>query len=177
MEHSLVRQWVQTCLMSVTLIAGITGCGVGDEARPQQYNQTDAQRGGILYDTDQTIKPHIFAENQRVAARVADTAEDLPGVSRATAIIYKNHIIIGIDAVNRNNRRSLEQQVFQIVKEKEPKFEVSVTSNMDIHNQIQKIYNNGRGNTNSLSPIPPMADADFQIRRIIQSIHGGTYSP
>ena len=180
MEHSLSRQWVQAFLMSTILMTGLTGCGVGDVAHPQVNNQTDVHRGngGVTYNTYQKIKPHIFSEHQRIASGVADTAEDLPGVTRATAIIYQNQLIVGIDILDRSNSRMLEQKVYQMVKDKEPQYEVSVSSNMNIHNQIQEVYNNRRGNPNHLTRIPPMADIDLQISRIIRNIHGGpTYSP
>lgn len=130
-----------------------------DGVRPYAANYNNAAR------------PYALRDNQRIAERVADVAEDVPGVSRATAIVYGNDIVIGIDQRKQKDVRALEQKVRHMVQSKEPGYNVHVTSDDKIHTRIRSVYTNmNNNNTNRITAGHPIRDLGNDVAYIIRDI-------
>jgi YhcN/YlaJ family sporulation lipoprotein len=189
MKNHLLKNATKMLLIPTVILGGLSACGYNnDEARnnnnmydgtrPISYDRNNVNNydGVRRYATDyndynNVATPHRAGFNQRVAERVADVAEDVPGVSRATAIVYGNDIVVGIDGTNNKDVRALEREVQRIVKSREPGCNVHVTADDDIHTRIQSVYTNMNNyNTNQVNPDHPIRDLGTDVTDIIRDI-------
>lgn len=132
---------------------------------------TDNYNGVRPYTTDYNNGTRTNAVNQRVAKRVANVVEDVPGVSRATAIVYGNDIVVGIDGNNRKDTRALERKVHRVVTTAEPGYNVHVTSDNNLHTRIRSAYTTmNNNNTNTVTPGRPVRDLGTDVTNIIRDI-------
>jgi spore cortex protein len=184
MKNHLLKNASKMLLIPMVILGGLSACAYNNGARNNMYdgtrpisydrNNVNNYDGVRRYATDYNniATPYNGAGfNQRVAERVEDVAEDVPGVSRATAIVYGNDIVVGIDGTNNNDVRSLEQKVQRIVESREPGCNVHVTADGDIHKRIQSVYTNMNNyNTNRVTPGHPIRDLSTDVADIIRDI-------
>ncbi|WP_044748441.1 YhcN/YlaJ family sporulation lipoprotein [Bacillus alveayuensis] len=185
MKNRLLKKASKMLLIPTVIIGGLTACAynnnaarnnMSDGTRPISYDRDNVNNydGVRRYATDYnnvTTPYNGVGFNQRVAERVADVAEDVPGVSQATAIVYGNDIVVGIDATNNKDVRALERKVQRIVKNREPGCNVHVTADDDINTRIQSVYTNMNNyNTNRVTPRHPMRDLGTDVTDIIRDI-------
>jgi spore cortex protein len=78
--------------------------------------------------------------NRAAADRMAAIAANVPGVTRATAIVHGNDAVIGIDTTNvTKGRPAIERQVYNAVKAAEPRYNVYVTTDSTLHQRIRTL--------------------------------------
>jgi spore cortex protein len=186
MKKHLLKNASKMLLIPTVIFGGLTACAYNnngarnnmyDGTRPTSYDRNNVNNydgvRGYTTDYNNVSTPYNgVGFNQRVAERVADVAEDVPGVSRATAIVYGNDIVVGIDGTNNNKDvRALEQKVQRIVKSREPGCNVHVTADGDIHKRIQSVYANMNNyDTNRVTPGHPVRDLGTDVTDIIRDI-------
>lgn len=116
-----------------TLGAGIANNGTRNN-RMRTYNGT-----------------RVNGYNRALADRLAVAADRVPGVQRATAIVYGNDVVIGVDTRfgtmnDTNQRRVVEQQVHAAARAIAPHYTIRVTSERNMLTRIRNLDNTFRGN-------------------------------
>ena len=85
--------------------------------------------------------------------------------------MYGNDIVIGIDGGNKQDRKTLEQQVLQKVKNRQQGFNVHVTSDNNLHIRIRTLNTDmTNGNNNDITPGQPVRDVGRDISELIRDI-------
>lgn len=175
METELLKNITKVLLVPAILFGCLPACGYDNhnDVRTNINNRTHT----YSYDTNHydisrhyandyntAARINAFGFNQRVAQRVEDLVEDVPGVRKTTAIVYGNDIIVGIDETNQKNIQGLVSKVNRVVTIAEPSYKVHVTADDKIHTKIRSVY------MNSTSSHPVEEDIGAQITDIIHNI-------
>ena len=84
--------------------------------------------------------------------------------------MYGNDIVIGIDGGNKQDRKTLEQQVLQKEKNRKQGFNVHVTSDNNLHMRIRTLNTDTNGNNNDITPGQPVRDVGRDIADLIRDI-------
>jgi YhcN/YlaJ family sporulation lipoprotein len=102
-----------------------------NDTAPRDYNGTRSY--GTL-----NLKNSTRYRSQAMADGMVAVAKKVPGVTDATAIVHGNEAIIGIDVNNMaKGRAAIEREVQKAVKTAEPAYNVYVTSDGAMHQQIR----------------------------------------
>jgi hypothetical protein len=134
-------------------------------------------------DYDRSNTYNVNNPNQQLASKVVTAADNVPGVTRATAVVQGNQIVVGIDtASNRTttDRQTLEKQVANVIQSQMPGYSVYVTSDGPLHSRIQNIYRslstntsnalNNTVNSKGITPGHPVLDLGSDLTSIIRDI-------
>jgi YhcN/YlaJ family sporulation lipoprotein len=169
-------------LISALTIGGLSACGYNKGTRTNVYD------GARPYTTDGTksyitdgVKPYSTTDGTRpygttnynaekiVADRVVNEAMTVNGVTKASAVVRGNDIAIGIDGKSGTDSKTLENQVYNTVKNKETGYNIYVTSDPTIYTRIRTLYTN-MTNPNTLTPGHPVRDFTRDIGDLIRDI-------
>jgi hypothetical protein len=92
--------------------------------------------------------------NQQLAERIARAADSVPGVDRATAVVYGNDAVVGvqtrINGTDLQRRQVVEQKVHAAVRAVAPNLNIRVTSDGAMLTRIRNVddaVRNGMNNT------------------------------
>lgn len=77
--------------------------------------------------------------NRALAEKLSKKAAAVRGVSHATAVVYGNDAIIGIDVNKGMNSRSVEQKVHDSVRADAKGLKVHITGDKNIHTRIRSL--------------------------------------
>jgi hypothetical protein len=112
----------------------------GTELRPDMvYRYANIGKG--RYDV-YGAHPYASAQyDQKAAERVAQTAANINGVTRADAIVYDGEAIIGIDGGTPSNKKMLERSVHEAIRRNEPGYRVHVTADKELVKRIRTLRN------------------------------------
>ncbi|GAB7386344.1 hypothetical protein BSNK01_01790 [Bacillaceae bacterium] len=103
-----------------------------------------------------------------LAQRMANAADRVKGVKKATVLIRGNDVVIGIDVNNRQNAQAIERQVAQTVNRVQPGFNIHVTSDKRLHQRIQAMREqNNNDNWRPRAWGDDFADLIRDIRRTV----------
>jgi spore cortex protein len=91
------------------------------------------------------------------------------GVTKASAVVRGNDIVIGIEGKSGADLKTLEKQVHDIVKSKEAGYNVHVTSDPKMNTRIRTVYTT-MTNPNTLTPGHPVRDFGRDIGDMIRDI-------
>lgn len=94
---------------------------------------------------------NVNGYNRALADRLAVAADAVPGVEGATAIVYGDDAVIGINtrfatANDSNQRRVVEQQVRSAARAVAPQYDIRVTSDRSMVTRIVNLDNTFRSN-------------------------------
>ncbi|MBP1932969.1 YhcN/YlaJ family sporulation lipoprotein [Ammoniphilus resinae] len=104
-----------------------------------------------------TMRNNTFSTNKLVATRVVNLANDVPGVTRAVAVVQGNDIVVGIEGKGHKNLKTLEKDVKGKILRHEKGFKVHVTSDKNLTSRINTIHRNLTTN-NTGHPIRAMGE-------------------
>lgn len=178
----------RTCkrLVSVSLVAvmAISLAACNRTATPDTTSRTQNYR--VNQHQPNTVTPHyyngmnqsttpgpstqLYGREKAVADRMVREAMKIPAVAYATAVVNGQDAVIGID-INTDNKRNavaIEHKVAAAVKKAEPRYNVHVTANRLIHEQIRTLHTQMQGEhpvrtlTNDVKVI--IRDIDRSIR-------------
>jgi len=94
-----------------------------------------------------TLQNNTFSTNKAIATRVVNLANDVPGVTRAVAVVHGNDIVVGIEGKGHKNLKTLEKDVKGKILRHEKGFKVHVTSDKNLTSRINTIHSNLTTNT------------------------------
>jgi len=77
--------------------------------------------------------------NRALAEKLSKKAAAVRGVSQATAVVYGNDAIIGIDVNNSKNTRGIEQKVRESVRMEAKGLTVHITGDKNIYSRIRSL--------------------------------------
>jgi len=89
-----------------------------------------------------TLQINTFSTNKAIATRVVNLANDVPGVTRAVAVVNGNDIVVGIEGKGHKNLKTLEKEVKGKILRHEKGFKVHVTSDKNLTSRIITIHTN-----------------------------------
>lgn len=80
------------------------------------------------------------SHNQALADRIVNTATNVPGVTRATAVVNGKDAVIGLDVTNMTKSRAMiERDVANAVRKAVPGCNVHVTADRTLHQRISTL--------------------------------------
>ncbi|NGQ93661.1 hypothetical protein G3578_00570 [Brevibacillus sp. SYP-B805] len=155
-------------LTLVALVTSLTACGwsnaVGPHRGPHTQNttyqagRTPANFNAMTYGTpgtrmmDHTGSGHgmtgygtygTTVYNHQLSDRIARAADAVPGVEGATAIVYGNDAVVGVNirhTASPTHRRAIEKKVYAAAHAVAPSHQVRVTSDKRMLTRIQNIH-------------------------------------
>lgn len=169
-----MNKWAYS-LVGVMVLATVSGCANAgtDQNKGTQTNNLAYQRPANLQNNAQpnngtannlgannygayNYQNGFTAQgfNRDVADRLAQAADNVPGVEGATAAVYGNDCIIGVrtrfGAQDMQQRQAIERQVHSAARAAAPNLNIRVTSDDNMYSRVQNISNtvtNGLANT------------------------------
>lgn len=99
---------------------------------------------------------------QQVQSRVSEAAEEVAGVERAISIVQGADIVVAVDTDRQENLKALEQQVKQAISKKEQGYNVYVSTNSDINEQIRELFKN-MNNVKTSNVTPGIGEIIYKI--------------
>jgi hypothetical protein len=103
----------------------------------------------------------------KAASHLANRAEMVSGVKKASVVVHNNEAIVGVDIDNTGKKAIIEKQVYAALKGQYPAYNIHVTSDQNMHQKIKSM----NGNLTSGHPIKTMAnDVAIMIRDIGNAI-------
>jgi hypothetical protein len=152
-------------LTLVALVASLTACGWSNAVGPHRgpHTQNTAYQAGrapanfnamnlgtpgprmtdnTRYGTTGYGTYGTTHYNHQLADRIAKAADAVPGVEGATAIVYGNDAVVGINirhTANPPHRRAVEKKVYAAAHSVAPTHQVRVTSDSRMLTRIQNI--------------------------------------
>ncbi|MEW9668221.1 YhcN/YlaJ family sporulation lipoprotein [Ammoniphilus sp. 3BR4] len=173
-----MKAYIKTLFLS-GLMAGLCACtGNIDGMEPQMHNRlgADIEENGMLSARDQALdlghghvghRPTSYDANDAHALRIADLADDTPGVARSSSIVYGEDIVVGIQVRNFSESTYLEQKVKRLIQEREPGYNIYVTSNNQMNERIRAITENAANSyAQSERHHQPQRDIETEISNI-----------
>lgn len=147
-----MKAYMKTLIIS-GLMAGLCACAGnndGMESQTQQGLTADIEDNGMLNAGDHALdlghgdvnRPNSYGANDLHALQIADLAEDTPGVSRSSAIVSRQDIIVAIEIRNPSEASTLEQEVARRIQAREPGYTIHVTSNHQMNARIRSLTEN-----------------------------------
>lgn len=145
---------VVVSLMVVVLGLSMSACGQGYTAKenavrvknriesksmPYRDNITDNRVNTFDNRMDTLDYRGNLANPSRSAKQLANRADKVPGVSKATVVIHKNDAIVGLDVDNTGKKAIIEKQVYAALKGQYPEYNIHVTSEGRIHQKIKSL--------------------------------------
>ncbi|MFS0723199.1 YhcN/YlaJ family sporulation lipoprotein [Paenibacillus sp. 1P07SE] len=109
------------------------------------------------------------AVDMQKAEQIAAAAQRVPGVTRATAIVHNNDIIVGLDIEGNDQKRTshTEQQVKKMIQKQHENYKVHVTTDRNLHGKIQTL----QGNAMNGGPIEEFThDVGMIVRDIANAV-------
>ncbi|GMK38670.1 hypothetical protein PCCS19_17240 [Paenibacillus sp. CCS19] len=89
--------------------------------------------------TNTNTNSNAKAYNRALAEKLSKKAAAVRGVSEATAVVYGNDAIIGIDVKNGMNANSVAQKVHNSVRADAKGLKVHITGDKNIHSRIRSL--------------------------------------
>lgn len=171
-----MKKWLYP-LSCFAIVSMLSACGMNDNTRQGAGIQTQNSTGQVnripsTYNTNTyhynqyTTRSNVYQTragfNQQIAERIAQTADSVPGVEKATAVVYRKDVVVGIQTrMNANDvqqKQVIERQVHSAVRSITPSYNVRVTSDRDMFTRISNMDNtvrNGmRNGTNAITSGP-----------------------
>ncbi|WP_019120747.1 YhcN/YlaJ family sporulation lipoprotein [Brevibacillus massiliensis] len=126
---------------------------------PFEYHRSNNATGipyhntGIIADgnpgtpyTSQSATGHRFSFNQNLADRMVTAAQNVPGVTKATALVRGSDAIIGIRTrmADVRQRNVIERQVYNAARAIAPSHNIHVTSDIGMITRIDGLNHNLR---------------------------------
>ncbi|OBZ09281.1 YhcN/YlaJ family sporulation lipoprotein [Bacillus sp. FJAT-26390] len=103
----------------------------------------------------------------KAASHLANRAEMVTGVKKATVVVHNHDAIVGLDIDNPGKKAIIEKQVHAALKGQYPAYNIHVTSDQNMHQKIKSMS----GNLTSGHPIKTLAnDVAIMIRDIGNAI-------
>ncbi|HTG68287.1 MAG TPA: YhcN/YlaJ family sporulation lipoprotein [Candidatus Udaeobacter sp.] len=145
---------VVVSLMVLALGLSMTACGQGytskdnavrvknriqSKSMPYRNNVTDNRVNKFDNRMDTLNYRGNLANPSRIAKQLANRADKVPGVSKATVVIHKNDAIVGIDVDNTGKKAIIEKQVYAALMGQYPEYNIHVTSDGHIHQKIRSL--------------------------------------
>ncbi len=176
-----MKKWLisLSCLAVIGTLAGCGNNAVGPEAGPHTqnagYQQPNQLAGGyrtnMQHYNNYTQRNDVYnyrngftaqGFNQQLAQQIAQAADSVPGVENATAIVYGNDCVIGVqprvNAADMRQRQVVERQVQAAARSVAPNCNIRVTSDGSMWTRIQNLdtslQNGLNGTANALTTGP-----------------------
>ena len=163
---------VLAAFFAVLLAGGLTGCsGYNHTAKTQNY-QTNQYTGEVKQNSYAQRTNTVREDEQRVAKRVAQQAANVNGVTRATAVVHGEDVLVGVEGATASNMKMMERSVYEALHRSEPGYRIHVTADRTLSNRIRMLshdINVGVGNK--------MRQAGSDITNLIRDISGSVTAP
>jgi len=163
-----MKKWLVP-LTCAALVSMMTACAMNDNAaRTGPHTQNTVEQGNrqarsLAYGGDNMYHNTTpYYQNRGITAtrfdsamadRVARAADNVPGVTGATAIVSGNDAVVGIRhrmaATDTRQHLVVERQVREAVRAVAPNLNLRVTSRPDMLTRIDNLNNTIRGNMNA----------------------------
>lgn len=155
---------VVTSFMVVVLGCSLAACGqnhtVNENAMRAKNNRNRLESKSL---------PNGL-ELSHSAKQLANRADQVTGVNKATVVLHKKEALVGLDVSDMGKRAIIEKQVYAALKGQYPVYNIHVTAERGIHDKIGKLDN---GLTNG-HPIKTFA---HDVADIIRDIGDGVTEP
>lgn len=156
------RTAVLAALFVLAVAGGTVGCGKKDENVPKTQSY-------------QNNAPHankVKEDEQRIAKRIAQEAANVDGVTRATAVVHGEDVLVGVEGAKAYNVKMLERSVHEALRRTEPGYRIHVTADRTLSNRIRMVSENINGSVGS-----KMRTAGSEITTLIQDISHSITTP
>ncbi|MBD3917560.1 YhcN/YlaJ family sporulation lipoprotein [Paenibacillus sp. PR3] len=143
---------------NVHRLNSITGM---DNYRGTANGTTNRTFTGTNGTTNGTTSFNASSYNRALAEKLSKKAAAVRGVSQATAVVYGNDAIIGIDVKQGMNTRNVEKKVHESVRAEAKGLKVHITGDKNIHTRIRSLQTQltgtgtGTGLNNGASSVRP----------------------
>lgn len=176
---------VVVSLMVLALGLSMTACGQGYMAKEKAIrgknrleskmmtyrdNVTDNRMNKFDKRMDTMDYRGNLANPSRSAKQLANRADKVPGVNKATVVIHKNDAIVGLDVDNTGKKAIIEKQVYAALKGQYPEYNIHVTSEEKIHQKIRSL-------NVSMTNGHPLKTLANDVAVIIRNIGGTVTAP
>ncbi|GBF77385.1 hypothetical protein PA598K_05933 [Paenibacillus sp. 598K] len=110
--------------------------------------------------------------NMKKAEHVAASAQKVAGVTKATAVVHDQDIIVGLDMDGSDQAmlRKKENEVKRKIKQEHEGYNVHVTSDKNLHSKIQTLHGNAMNGH-------PVAEFTHDVGMIIRDIGNAVAAP
>lgn len=161
-------------LLVLSLAGGLTGCGREDNhtTKTQNYRTNQYNTDGIKPNTYGQQTNTVREDEQRVAKRIAQQAANVNGVTRATAVVHGEDVLVGVEGATASNIKMLERSVYEALHRTEPGYRIHVTADRTLSNRIRMLSQDINGNVGN-----KMRQAGSDIANLIRDIGGSVTAP
>lgn len=171
------RTAVLAALLMLAVAGGTVGCGKKDENVPktQSYRSNEYHMNGAYSYGTQNNVPHankVKEDEQRIAKRIAQEAANVDGVTRATAVVHGEDVLVGVEGAKAYNTKMLERSVHEALHRTEPGYRIHVTADRTLSNRIRMVSENINGSVGNT-----MRTAGSEITTLIQDISRSITTP
>jgi YhcN/YlaJ family sporulation lipoprotein len=129
----------------VALLIMVSGCSVARKPAPPGGTNMPNTKSAPAPTTPAPTKslPTTPAEVDRLAARLADEAQKVSGVKKATVVLSGNTVIVGLEIkpnIEEKQTTAIKKEVVRRIKEADKRIQtVEVTTNPNIITRIKKV--------------------------------------
>jgi hypothetical protein len=117
------------------------------------------------------VRPYTAAQrDQQAAQRMSQLAANVNGVTRATAIVYGNNAIIGIEGATASNMKMLERSVHEALRRAEPGYSIHVTADKTLTQRVRTLSDRMNGTS-------PLRAVGQDIAALIRDIGRSVTAP
>ncbi|BAU29334.1 YhcN/YlaJ family sporulation lipoprotein [Aneurinibacillus soli] len=166
------RTAVLSALLILSLAGGVVGCGKqdGNTQKTQSYRSNEYHMNG-----SQNYAPRsnaIREDEQRIAKRIAQQAANVDGVTRATAVVHGEDVLVGVEGAKASNVKMLERSVHEALRRTEPGYRIHVTADHTLSTRIRMISQDINGSVGN-----KMRTAGSDIASLIRDIGNSVTAP
>ncbi|WCN37068.1 YhcN/YlaJ family sporulation lipoprotein [Aneurinibacillus uraniidurans] len=171
------RTAVLAALLILAVAGGAVGCSKKDENTPKtqsyrsnEYHMNGARSYGVQNNAAHSNK--VREDEQRIAKRIAQQAANVNGVTRATAVVHGEDVLVGVEGAKAYNTKMLERSVHEALRRTEPGYRIHVTADRTLSNRIRMVSENINGSVGS-----KMRTAGSDVAKLIQDIGRSITTP